>query len=212
MSRVRILDCSFDVKNTGNVLYVSNTTTFSRPEAVMITDSYATTSKFLAGNMTPTSLYLKSHNNINLQNSQALGHLILNGNIAVATPVTGNFYPVNGSWSIGDASTKFISRGNGQITYVGYGVQRFLADVSLTFVSSSNKDTCGFGIYSSSNGNVFTKSIQYQDCPNTTELQNMTTKYLFVANTDDYMQIYGTNRDSAGGFTVIGANFIIQAL
>jgi len=211
-NRVRILDCSFDVKNTGNVLYVSNTTTFSRPEAVMITDSYATTSNFLAGNMTPMSLYLKSHNNINLQNSQALGHLILNGNITVATPVTGNFYPVDGSWSVGDASTKFISHGNGQITYIGYGIQRFLADVSLTFVSSSNKDTCGFGIFSSSNGNVFPWSVQYQDCPNTTELQNMTTKYLFVANTGDYMQIYGTNRDSAGGFTVTGANFIIQAL
>jgi len=52
----------------------------------------------------------------------------------------------------------------------------------------------------------------FHECPNTTELQNMTTKYLFVANTDDYMQIYGTNRDNADGFTATGANFIVQAV
>lgn len=211
-NRIRVLDCSFDIKNTGNVLYVSNATSFSRPEAVMISDSYATDNRFVQGGMTSTSLYLKSHNNINLQNSQALGHAYLVGNTTVSTPTPGQYYPVHGTWDIGPATTKFTTDGNGRLTYVGYGVQRLLADATLTFVSATNNDLCGFGIYSSSAGNVFPGSIQYQQCSSTAQPQNISTKYLFVVNTGDYMQVYGTNVDSAGGFTVRGATFILQTV
>jgi len=212
-NRIRVLDCSFDIKNTGNVMLVSNTTSFSRPEAVMISDSYATSGRFVQGAMSPTSLYLKSTNNINLQNSQALGELSLRVNSPITTPIVGNFYPVVGTWNLNTASTKFVSGGNGRITYVGYGIQRFLADVSLSFVSATNNDLCGFGIFSSSsNGNVFTDSIMVHECTNTTQPENITTKYLFTANTGDYMQVYGTNYDSALGFTVRTGTFTVQAI
>jgi hypothetical protein len=210
-NRIRVLNCSFDIKNTGNVLYVSNTATFSRPESVMISDSYATGPRVVQGAMTPTSLYLKSVNNINLENSQALGHMYLHGNVSVSTPVTGQYYPITGAWTLGPASTKFTTNGNGRLTYVGYGIQRFLADISLSFVSATNNDTCGFGIFSSSDGNVLTNSAQTQECSTTAHPQSVSTKYLFTANTGDYMQIYGTNIDAAGGFTIRGGNFIVQA-
>jgi hypothetical protein len=211
-NRVRVLDCAFDTKNTGNVIYVSNTTAFSRPEAVVISDCYATSSRFVQGAMTPTSVYLKSFNNMNLQNSLAIGHATLSGNATVSTPTTGQFYPVTGPWLLGPASSKFTTDGNGRLTYVGYGIQRFLADVTLSFSSATNNDTCGFGIYSSVTGNVFVNSIQYQECTSITHPEIFATKYLFTANTGDYMQVYGTNLDAAGGFTVQGGNFIVQAV
>lgn len=147
----------------------------------------------------------------NLWNGKPYGELYVSTSGDTTIAVTNTYYNLMTGGVIATSSGNLnkFSHANGKLTY--NGTETILVDIkaSVSFFSALNNYNANFAIYK--NGSIITPSVQNGKADNTNPF-NLALNCLTTMATDDYIEIYVKNEDSADELTVTYGYLSIVAL